>query len=963
MNTAVGGGGFTSSPTISSATPFPVPPTIVGPLTASPISGGIEVAFDLNNGLSSIQQINVFAVPASLANTPGCSPTAINFPKNCSGAPPVYHPSFYSESHPILQIKTSLTYNTEYLITVQALNAVGSSSWTPYPQSSVKFASGPTGGTLQLQNVGVDHPYLQVKIVAQGGAQFDLHGVKKSQLTLKIDLGNGNINVCPNAWTETEPLCSISKVVANTAYPVTVTASDGVGFDLVFSTTTDWTVRGSIASPVINSVTTGLGSSMSVNFKKAVLPDSIKSASYQVFAQTGNADDPRLQGDVCSPNLSDASINCSVSGAVPGIQYTVWIEVTIDGEPSSSDNETSDGLCNDQRSLHARCTFVMGTPTPASNVVASTVGDRLQISWTPGLVNGFPITGSSVEATANGVKKATCVTKTAIPSCLFNSGFLGVNPNIQITELATLVDPSTGKSLPQASVSNFPAVQWSPPPGQPSQPMNLTADAIQDGANFNANGLVVWWNPPLQNSNSVSYYQVTATATSDPTKVERCTPTTPPSDGHLYCHLFLPIGFYKVSVSVVDVLGRVTTSSSILASSSPDTPWVPTELTGFADTAGGTTFTFKSQATLQFLSDAFGKTVESNWKFQCTFSSSAPAAGGVLVGNRTYKCFSKNNNDSVVVQASNVKSGATSTSSQNPKLSVQATTPQPANIGSEATIEGAATTVSAAAWSADGKRIYSLDPKSSLLEVAAKSGNTWTAQLLTGLPGSIDLRTAKSILVTSQADALTEQIFVTFAGSKSIAEITVSKANPTTVTSSITFNAPSPVSAITSSYDRHSLEICDGTSVDRVNIDTLVNGASAQVLDSVQLAQACASVITNSEGTIFALAGGAIYRVNSNGTVTGIRIEPLSGNAAQLLWAGQNNLVLGDSLGNLVVLTLPSSNQASVSKPQFLQLGAAGIVLKGLSSPKGYFAVSKTAVVYGSPKGTAETVSGFSNLS
>jgi hypothetical protein len=156
---------------------------------------------------------------------------------------------------------------------------------------------------------------------------------------------------------------------------------------------------------------------------------------------------------------------------------------------------------------------------------------------------------------------------------------------------------------------------------------------------------------------------------------------------------------------------------------------------------------------------------------------------------------------------------------------------------------------------------------------------------------------------------------------------------------------------------------CDGTAVDIVNIADITNGSNARIARSVKLAQTCSSVIANADGVLFALAGGLLHRIGVDGSTVLIPIEPLSGISARLLWAGRNNLLLSNTLGNLVALTLPSSLTRSLSQPQFSQLGAAVTALKALSSPTGYFAATRSTVAFGSFKGTSEAVATLSNLS
>ncbi len=986
-NDLAAGDGFTSAASSSAPTPFPASPVMEGAPTVTAISGGIQVNYDVNDRLGKINDFPIYAVPfSSLSGTTAqkcADPTSWgdSAPQQCGAqyfegsAPGVVGPS---ENQNSTVLSSNLQFNSTYVVTVRAVNNLGASNWTSY-SDPITFASGPTGGTISLQNTG-SGTQLQVTIASsgEGDTQLNLWGVDPSHLEISVNLNGSQTFTCTaqsvsyklqglqSTGGPIEPFCEIPNLTANQLDSVAVTASDGVGNSLNYPTI-PWFMAGPIGAPTINSETMGSGSTISVNFNPATLAPGDQIGSYQVEAEDA-VGDGALISSPCPTTPANGTITCSVGGAVPGLTYAVWVVATDAYGATSPPQLASQGICSNSAEANTCEMFTMGTPAPATNIVATTVNGALQVSWIPGLVNGFPITRSVVKVLGVGT---TCASTTGTPSCVFSQNAVGANPTVQVTEYASILNPVTNTTTEYPSISAPAALSWTPPPLQPGAPTGLTLDPIQTGSSLltkSGNGFVVWWNAPTVNASSVSFYRVSASLPGSHSAVAACSPTNAPVGGHYFCVLsHLTIAQYTVQVVAVDAFGDQSAQEQETLLDDPSMPWRPTAVTGFADPSGGVTVTFKTQdpnfAEFSFLTNA-ASTSSSAPTFQCKFAGTT-----TWVSASANTCHSSTAAGTVTLQASRTV-GSTTTStpaSIDPQITIGATTGYVApSLGAGAAIGGAANSVTAAALSADGLRLYSLDPTSAKVEVATLGGSSWSANLVQPLPTGVNFALAKDIVVQSATNSPNDEIFVTFTGSSAVAELVVAKSSPTVVVSSLVFTAPTPtVTALSVSPDGTQLELCSASVVDAFAVSGLANGVVATPSTSTQLPQACTSMTSSASGAVFVLAGGYLFTIVGGNLSVAMAIEPNAslGTLRKLVWAGSREVLGVDSKGNLLVLLLPSQVTASQTQPSMALFGAA-VSTSSVKSLTGgaFFAVSGSTIAWGTPSGTVETVGTIQSL-
>jgi len=987
-NDLAAGDGFTSAASSSAPTPFPASPVMEGTPTVTAISGGIQVNYDVNDRLGKINDFPIYAVPVSSLSGPTAQecadPTSWgdSAPQQCGaqyfeGSAPGAVGS--SENHNETVLSSNLQFNSTYVVTVRAVNNLGASNWTSY-SDPITFASGPTGGTISLQNDG-SGTQLQVTIASsgEGDTQLNLWGVDPSHLEISVNLNGSQTFTCTaqsasyklqglqSTGGPIEPFCEIPNLTANQLFSVSVTASDGVGNSLTYPTI-PWFMAGPIGAPTINSETMGSGSTISVNFNPATLAPGDQIGSYQVEAEDAVGDGALISAP-CPTTPANGTITCSVGGAVPGLTYAVWVVATDAYGATSPPQLASQGICSNSAKANTCEMFTMGTPAPATNIVATTVNGALQVSWIPGLVNGFPITRSVVKVLGAGT---TCASTTATPSCVFSQNAVGANPTVQVTEYASILNPVTNTTTEYPSISAPAALSWTPPPLQPGAPTGLTLDPIQTGSSLltkSGNGFVVWWNAPTVNASSVSFYRVSASLPGSHTSVAACSPTNAPVGGHYFCVLSgLKITQYTVQVVAVDAFGDQSAQEQETLLDDPSMPWRPTAVTGFADPSGGVTVTFKTQdpnfAEFSFLTNA-ASTSSSAPTFQCKFAGTT-----TWISASANACHSSTATGTVTLQASRTVGSTTTTTpaSIDPPISIAATTGYVApSLGAgAATVTDAATSVTAAAFSADGNRLYSLDPTSAKVEVATLGGSSWSANLVQPLPTGVNFALAKDIVVQSATNSPNDEIFVTFTGSNAVAELVVAKSSPTVVVSSLVFTAPTPtVTALSVSPDGTQLELCSASVVDAFAVSGLANGVVATPSTSTQLPQACTSMTSSASGAVVVLAGGYLFTIVGGNLSVAMAIEPNAslGTLRKLVWAGSREVLGVDSKGNLLVLLLPSQVTASQTQPSMALFGAA-VSTSSVKSLTGgaFFAVSGSTIAWGTPSGTVETVGTIQSL-
>ena len=333
--------------------------------------------------------------------------------------------------------------------------------------------------------------------------------------TVTADDGVDTPSTCSNDGSSTS--CTVTGLTNDTAYSVTVTATNAIGTSDPSSS-----VSGTPAAQAPSTVTGVLVSSgaESVTVSWSAPADNGSSiTSYTVTADNGT-DAPRT----CT--TSAPTTTCDVTGLTNGSAYAISVTATNGAGTSTASTPVS-------------VTPAAAPSAPTSVSVLASDG-TLSVSWSAPADNGATITSYDVSAAHGSDTPATC----SVSGTSLNCDVTGLTNGTSYAVTVTATN-SAGTSSPSTSIDATPATTPGAPTGITVTPSNGT--------------LSVSWTAPSDGGSAVSGYTVTATHGSD-------APVTCTTDGSATtCDITgLTNGTaYFVSVSATNAMGTTSSDGSV----------------------------------------------------------------------------------------------------------------------------------------------------------------------------------------------------------------------------------------------------------------------------------------------------------------------------------------------------------------------------------------------------------------